>query len=443
MLDHLVSWLFKQKKRQYRKRLNATIGCYYPAFFEMNLDIYGNMDINKLKEKQFALFLHEYTHFIQDVSTYYGLTNLFTVNEIIKSMHLNLTTLLPNGGKFRTPIDIMQNNVILKANIQLQNLTTGLVPNNRRFDRFEVAKILSKSEVVPNNQFVSQIDNVYVTTMAGDTFQFGALAIMENMAYLMEQLCVGDCEPSPDYPYSAAEKVSSYIVPAIGKDKLMILALCDVSMQSSNPGYYFYNTLELIRKGNILYTKPEDVYDDFYSRPSVTYHASTIPSYLGQFRNMADAIIDQVKNFIQTPQLSAFWEWIENAINYSYDLRLNHRYFLLEIAQTGNARKSNVFADFLKAVGTPLMMNKCGKFYCIPSVKVPGDGMCYYRAMRQVYRLLAGGKRKCDMKDWCRQSKIKVDCRCNCKPWEHLKEKDKCPYAVVWGSLRLDNYQPV
>lgn len=442
MLDFIVSWLFNQKKRQYRKRLNSTIGCYYPAFFEMNLDVYGNMDVNKLKEKQFALFLHEYTHFMQDVSTYYGLSNLFAVNEIIKSIHRNLTTSLPNGGKFKTPVGIMQNNALLKANDQLLGLTYGLIDNTGRFCRFEVVKVESKSEPVPNNQFVSQIDNVYVTTATGDTFQFGALALMENMAYLMEQLCVSECEPSPDYPYSAAEKVASFIVPAIGKDKLMVLALCDISLQSSNPGYYFYSTLEQIKKGKIVYNKPEDVCDDFYSRKSITFHVSTIPNFIDQYRNIADDIIRQEKNFIQTPQLSVFWKWIENAINYSYDLRLNHRNFILEIARTGNARKSKVFVDYIKAVGTPLMMNKCGKFYCIPSRNVPGDGMCYYRAMRQVYELLAGGKRKCDMKNWCKQSKIKVDCRCNCKPWEHLKEKEKCPYAVIWGSFKLDNYQP-
>lgn len=440
MFDFFYNLFSNGKKRNYRKPLNSTIGCYFPAFFEMNLDIYGNMDVNKLKEKQFALFLHEYTHFMQDVSTYYGLSNLFTVNEVIKSMHLNLTTSLPNGGKFNPPVGIMQNNSILKANIQLKNLTLGLIDGIPCFD---VKKVESKKEAVPNNQFVKQIDKVYVTTTKGEHFQFGALAIMENMAYLMEQLCVSECELSPDYPYSAAEKVANFIAPVFAKDKLMVLALCDVALQSSNPGHYFCDTLYLISNGTIKYSKQEDVYDDFYSRQLVTYHSSTIPNNFGQFRKMADTIIDQEKKFIATPGLSVFWKWLENAINYSYDLRLNHRYFLLEIARAGNARMSRIFADYLNAVGSPLMMNKCGKFYCIPSTNIPGNGMCYYRAMRQVYNLLAGGKKKCDMKDWCRQSQIKVDCRCNRKPWEHLKNQNKCPYAVIWGSFNLGSYQPV
>ncbi len=433
-------YLFTNKKRSsHLKLLNSAIGCYYPAFFEMNLDIYGNMDVNKLKEKQFALFLHEYTHFMQDVSTYYGLSNLFTVNEVIKSMHLNLTTSLPNGGKFKPPVGIMQNNSILEENIQLRRLTMG---SNGNIPFFDVEKIESKKEAVPNNKFVQQIDKVYVTTTKGECFQFGALALMENMAYLMEQLCVSECEPSPDYPYSAAEKVANFIAPAFGKDKLMVLALCDVALQASNPGHYFCDTLYLISKGTIKYSRSEDVYDDFYSRQPVTYHSSTIPNYLRQFRKMADAVIDQEKKFIATPQLSVFWKWLENAINYSYDLRLNHRYFLLEIARSGNARKSSVFADYLNVVGSPLMMNKCRNFYRIPSKNVPGNGMCYHRAMRQVYELLSWGNKKCDMKGWCRQSKIKVDCRCNRKPWEHLNDRNKCPYAVIWGSFNLGSYQP-
>lgn len=439
MFDYFYK-LFSGRNRRYcRKRLSSIIGCYFPAFFEMNLDVYGHMDLNKLKEKQFALFLHEYTHFMQDVSTYYGLSNLFVVNEVIKSMHLNLTTTLPNGGKFKTPVAVMENNLLLRANNQLLDLTFGSCDS---ICYVEVSGITLKKEMVPNNQYVKQIDNVYVTTTLGASFQFGSLALMENMAYLMEQLCVGECESSPDYPYSVAEKVASYMAPTVGKNKLMVLALCDVSLQASNPGFYFYNTLALVKEGKISYTKPEDVYDDFYTRQIVTYHASTLPSYLLQFRQMADAIIDQEKSFIATPQLSSFWKWIENAINYSYDLRLNHRYFVLDIAKTGNARRSKVFADFITTVGTPLMMNKCGRFYCIPSKQVLGDGMCYHRAMRQVYALLSEGVKKCAMKDWCRQSNIKVDCRCSHKPWEHLKDKEKCPYAVIWGSFDLGNYLP-
>jgi len=436
----LFSKLFRNSRRRiYTKRLNATIGCYFPAFFEMNLDIYGSMDINKLNEKEFALFLHEYTHFIQDVSTYYGLSNVYAINEVIKSMHRNLTTSLPNGGKFKTPVVIMHDDPTLEANLQLRNLTMG---TGRNIGTFEVAKIEQKSEAVPNNPYVKQIGKVYVTTKKGKVFQFGALALMENMAYLMEQVCVSECEPSPEYPYSAAEKVANYVVPAIGKDKLMVLALCDVSLQAGNPGHYFYDTLEMIRKGIITYSKPEDVYDDFMRRKAVAYHSSTIPNYLVQFRRMANSVIDQEKKFIATPQLSAFWKWIENAINYSYNLRLNHRYFILDIAKTGSARTSKVFADFVTAVGTPLMMNKCGKYYCIPSHNVLGDGMCYYRAMREVCYMLDGNGKKCHMKDWCKQSKIKVDCRCHYSPWKRLKDREKCPYAVVWGSLNLEKYRP-
>lgn len=439
MIRFLTKIFRNRINRRYRNHLYSTIGCYFPAFFEMNLDICGKLDLNKLKDKQFALFLHEYTHFMQDVSTYYGLSNLFAVNEVIKSMHLNLTTSLPQGGKFKTPVDVMPNNPFLSANTQLLDITFGTCKN---INCFEVFSVISKKESVPNNQFIKQIDKIYVTTTSGVVFQLGSLAIMENMAYLMEQLCVGECEPSPDYPYSAAEKVASYVVPSLGENKLMILALCDVSLQASNPGCYFYDTLNLIKDGIITYAKPEDVYDDFYSRNVVVYHTSTSPNYLDQFRTMADKIIEQEQKFIATPGLSAYWQWIENAINYSYNLRLKHRYFIIDIAKTGDVRKSKVFADYIKTVGTPLMMNKCGKFYCVPSQNIPGDGMCYHRAMRQVYALLADGEKSCDMKDWCRQSKIKVDFRCNCSPWERVKEKDKCPYAVIWGSFNLGDYQP-
>lgn len=45
----------------YRQKANR--GEYIPAFFEMYLKIDGEIDLNKLSERDFSLFFHEYIHF--------------------------------------------------------------------------------------------------------------------------------------------------------------------------------------------------------------------------------------------------------------------------------------------------------------------------------------------------------------------------------------------
>ena len=58
------------------------IKCYYrPSFFHMKIDLPVDLgDLNEITDATFALYLHEYIHFVQDISTIYGLMNITTIN---------------------------------------------------------------------------------------------------------------------------------------------------------------------------------------------------------------------------------------------------------------------------------------------------------------------------------------------------------------------------
>ena len=53
---------------EYLKHFGSA-GEYYPAFFEMKLKIDEMIDLNTCSDMDFALFFHEYIHFLQDVTT--------------------------------------------------------------------------------------------------------------------------------------------------------------------------------------------------------------------------------------------------------------------------------------------------------------------------------------------------------------------------------------
>ena len=64
----------------------------------------------------------------------------------------------------------------------------------------------------------------------------------------------------------SAQLVTEHVYPEFGGDVLNILALCDVSLQFSNPGNVFFGMLEQMRDRAWLPNKPEDVYDYVYSQ---------------------------------------------------------------------------------------------------------------------------------------------------------------------------------
>ena len=70
---------------EYLKHFGSA-GEYYPAFFEMKLKIDEMIDLNTCSDMDFALFFHEYIHFLQDVTTSYGLTRCYSYGEYIQSV---------------------------------------------------------------------------------------------------------------------------------------------------------------------------------------------------------------------------------------------------------------------------------------------------------------------------------------------------------------------
>ena len=49
------------------------------AFFEMKLATNDPIDVNNMSRDQWSTFLHEYIHFLQDVTTTYGLYHIYAV----------------------------------------------------------------------------------------------------------------------------------------------------------------------------------------------------------------------------------------------------------------------------------------------------------------------------------------------------------------------------
>lgn len=104
-------------------RQNANRGEYIPAFFEMYLKIDGDIDLNTMSEKDFSLFFHEYIHFLQDITTTYGLTTCYAYGEYIQSV---VNDIYEKGRQeFEVPYIYIDNKDNIRLSEQIQNLTLG------------------------------------------------------------------------------------------------------------------------------------------------------------------------------------------------------------------------------------------------------------------------------------------------------------------------------
>lgn len=422
-------------------RLKSTsLGYYIPSFFEMHVNTNSDdLTINKLPLKDMTVLFHEYIHFLQDFTTYYGLNAIYAYSEYLHSVVNRIYGI--KAKEFTVPFNITDNTDNVLLNKQLLNFTQGDTEECSPFSVDEVEEDVD--ELLPN-AYMKNVSNV-ILNLNGDLRVFGAIAIMESMSYLMERQCSpAGYEKSPDFPYRSAELVADYYVKDFSNNPLMVLALCDMSLQSSNPGACFVRVMKGIRDGNVTFEKPEDIYDHFYNQISVTAYGSE-STLVSHFKMLLSVVQNCMKSYLRDmPILKEYYDWIDHLVKFAINWREHDRYFLLKMARHNDLVTNDCWGYAVHEVGSPLMVNNNGDYFKIPqSGSSLGMDVEYFRAIRQIETLFELGKSSCDMYNWCKKSPNATPNElCKTTPWGKCMEGRLCPYALLWKHWNLKDREP-
>lgn len=419
------------------------LGSYVPSFFEMYVNtLSDDLTITSLSPKDRVVYFHEYIHFVQDFSTMIGLNNLYVHSEYI---HSAVNRIYKQGSPFIVPIPIEDNSDLVQLNKHVSYLINGDV---EPIDAFQIKGIqLDQSQIFIKNPYLPKIDSYFIETTNGDYLAFGAIAIMESMAYLMEQLCApNDYDRSPEYPYDSAEKVAQFLAPEIACDKMKILALCDVSLQTSNPGVFFVEALRNYRAKGWAINKAEDIYDLLYNDLKMrNIQTKQEQLFIQCFVEKANQVMDLIKNYIKDiPDVEIYYRWIDNLRNFAIDWRKNRPYFLLEMASCNDLLKNSQWGELIHKVGSPLIRNKKENYFKVAAPTNNGDmDVEFFRAIREIEKLFEFGQKECTMKNWCLNSPNSTPNElCDTAPWEKCNEERLCPYAFLWKHWKLASHKP-
>jgi len=422
-------------------RLKSTIlGCYIPSFFEMHINTNCNdLTITHLSPKDRIVLFHEYIHFMQDFCTYYGLNSIYTYSEYLHSVVNRIYKL--DSTEFDIPFVISDNSDNVLLNIYISKLTLG---DTGEYNKFVVENVSIISDQLPENNHMSSIPSI-ILNKNKNICSFGAMAIMENMAYIMERLCApNDYVLSPDFPYRSAELVADYYVPQFSGDLLKLLALCDMCLQSSNPGVCFVRTMQEIKEGVISVTTPESIYDYFYEKKTAMADGAE-NKYLSGFKKLLTVVQECLKSYIRIPEKNkSYYQWIDKLVQFAIDWRENDRYFLLKMARCNDLLTNGCWGKIIHDVGTPLMCNNLGNYFKIPPHGTNIDmDVEYLRSIREINLLFEKGQIECSMLQWCQNSPESTpNEKCKKEPWEKSKEQNLCPYAMLWKHWNLSNKKP-
>lgn len=427
-----------------KKIRNTALGFYLPSFIRMHVGTYESLtNLNTLDDEEAeATYIHEFTHFIQDITTTYGFFNTYVIGEYMRMANNSVIANPPGSFFVRVkPISAGPDNV--DANLNLARLLSGSGYDN---DATLVSHRL-RNETITTHTTPLQIEVVEIEYTDGygniDFFNFGELCVSESMAYLLERECYPNCPQSPDLPYLAAEKLVDLIYPVFGTNHMNILALCDIALMQQNPGKFFYETLLYYQTHATTFTVPEDIYTWCYAQPNfnngLRQFAGLAQQHLTTYLN--GGIFEEVNSWLSS--------MMTNALNY----RIQNPTFILEIARGGRLKDNTAFKRFFKTVGSPLVTNIVGETTLYNPNTNLNLNYSLILALDQIHTIFLGIKRNCDLVGicsfkWqnivnvCNKKKPKVDMRCATEPWLRSEDENICPFGIVWRHWGLTEYYP-
>lgn len=419
------------------------LGSYIPTFFEMHVATRDDdMTINQMSDGDATVLFHEYIHFLQDITTFYGLNNLYVQSEYLHSV----VNRVKGNLQFQVPYMIRDNKDNVLLNQKICRLTNG---DSEESSFYLVHSVDEWSDDLADdfisNPPISEIKNI-VLNQNDNMRSFGAIAIMESMAYILERLCSPNAYvSSPDYPYRAAELVAQYYDAAFGNDLLRVLALCDMSLQNSNPGLCFVNIMKLVGEGKLLFDTPESIYDYFYNRRVKSVYGR-VTSWQDSYNKLLDQVDTCLQDYIKgIDSLKSYHEWINHLVDFSRDWRNNDRYFLLKMARKNDLKKNDCWGYTVARIGSPLMVNANNHYFKLPYDGMQeGESVEMYAALKEIYKLFLEGNKPCGLLTWCNDSLESTPNElCNTAPWKKVGETKLCPYAFFWRHWGLTGCEPV
>lgn len=425
------------------KPLNTTLGSYMPAFFHMDLSFpfpEGERAYERISERNLSIFVHEYIHFIQDITTYVGYNNLYVYSEYI---HAAVNTIYQSPyGYIHLPIKFNNNFGNVSLNKFVNEETCGLIEEEVNFF---LTKITVENKIVPfKNPFVSHIKKIKLHSAKGKVVDFGYSAIMESMAYLIEKLISKGSSTPPDFPYLAAEMVVNEYYKEFGTDPLRIIALCDASLQFSQPGKIFIESLKEFKRTGFIPDNANDIIDFFYKK-KCDQMGTPINLDIGLIK-MGFMVGERLKLYMNDPSFRPFHNVIYTMIGFGLKERLMNRYFILDIVRKGYFLTNPSIRKFLINAGSPIIKDINEDYWIIPPIGKNQHNywLEYFPAIEAIYHTLSNGSDICELISWCGKSpETKEDDRCVNEPWRRVKDTKLCPYAMLWKHWNLAKYTPL
>lgn len=395
-----------------------------------------------------SLFIHEYIHFLQEISTAYGRmkTSCMLMGSLQRSHQLRQST----DTEFKVPIELDQNscNEVLYFNEKVSTLYAGtsFIPELRNIP-IKIKSLKPISITVLGKQL--NYLNSNIETQNGENYEItiGGEILSESMAYLAEKnfmdVNFSRSELNDPFPYLMVNLMAELLYPEIAADDLLLYKIIDLCLSKAyNPGIAIYDFLKILRK--------EEYHKDMSDDRLVSLFNAQLPQS-HNLDTIGDEVIRELNQCFQGEFYTTTINWVKELYKRANFIRLCDPIFMKEF-YTPEGISVYAYQLIEKIFGYPYIINDMLEGIWRPPYNFLTD-------LRQnvEFHLLAGALEightlksfdSCRLMQFCKVSPDSrmpnmIDDICNhpCDKLSELKNstiKRLCPFAAIWKHWGLE-----
>lgn len=399
-------------------------GSYTSGFFKIEIDkeLYEGIDLNAFNKEEWATFVHEYIHFLQDISTTRGAS---TFCYLSKMLQLYLSKAAHDDKEIILPLDLEQCGV---QNAYEQQELMSFYAGDSGFKKIHHIDSIKREPDEIINSEISDIGKLFSINIYFDgkdlPYLFGANCIAESMAYLIEHTLFGAATRTNEFPYNSCEMIYKYLCPELAERKDILVAICELSLMHYHSGDMFWHILNHIKNEHLRFSSIQDIKEYFSNRTD----------FLNEdFENILHENEETI-DILYPPQISATKQCnaaVKSYIKKGFKKRNEDTFFIARIFESSDPNE--FFIELLKIFGIPIL---CDSKHQVFSSEINLIMMLAPLAILNTFTCM--GKNECLMLPFCNEQKLQlVNETCIHAPWKQALRKELCPFAVYWYHYSL------
>ncbi len=407
-------------------------GAYYPGVFIIKIDkvLREGIQYDDFSKEDWQTFVHEYVHFLQDISTSHGYLYYFHKSQLFDLCFYELQTnttgtvvlpILTEHTKMRNApakellLDFYGGDTshfrlhhINRIAIEVDEVVTEMISEESELD----------SEMYSVNIYYDDKDIPYA---------FGNECIIESMAYLIERYLFGAEERKNELPYNSCEIICQYIYPELLSKPDRISMLCEVSLMHDNCGLFYYGLVDLCKKENLAYLSDAEFVD--FCEKNIEAYQDTFELSYDRAKEGIDVLFPSrfPYSFAVNQQLKIFLEC-------GHNFRNAKKLFISDAFSVDD--KMAYFMWLINLFDIPILIDGKNDYYGKPGVQnMP--------VADAVLSILMDRSTECQLRDLCKSSKMPNydEEICINSPWLQCEREKLCPIAVYFKGYGVDKLE--